>query len=309
VYSSNITQYIKHDLKNYFLKYITCLISLLTILNGQKLLSSILYDPLNISYKPTKLINAQSQALLPTGNFEIILQNRSGTEEDGPQFRLDAKYGLSKYLTLGISNTNHLGTYDISAKTNILPLFSDSTQHSFTLIYYMNLGLHTEIDIKFDYLDQLSFFHQLIIDPKLNSRFSIQLLPTYIHKNIADTSEVNSEKDNEGKFTEIDPNFGYPWDMMFFGIGGSWNFSQSIKFIGEYFPLISDRNGSTENVSGWALGMDYHTSFAILQLQLSNTLHLSDKALVNDAGIKPTDKKHFGIKISRSFNLTTHYGD
>ena len=173
----------------------------------------------------------------------------------------------------------------------------------------MNLGLHTEIDIKFDYLDQLSFFHQLIIDPKLNSRFSIQLLPTYIHKNIADTSEVNSEKDNEGKFTEIDPNFGYPWDKMFLGIGGSWNFSQSIKFIGEYFPLISDRNGSTENVSGWALGMDYHTSFAILQLQLSNTLHLSDRALVDDVGIKPTDRKHFGIKISRSFNLTTHYGD
>ena len=172
----------------------------------------------------------------------------------------------------------------------------------------MNLGLHTEIDIKFDDSDQLSFFHQLIIDPQLSSKFSIHLLPTYIHKNIADTSEVDTEKDEEGRFTEIDPNFGHPWDMMFLGIGGSWNFSKSIKFIGEYFPLINERDGSTENVGGWALGIGYYTPFIIMQLQLSNTLHLSERSLMDDVGIDPPNGNlHLGMRLSRSFNLKTNY--
>ena len=172
----------------------------------------------------------------------------------------------------------------------------------------MNLGLHTEIDIKFDKKDQLSFFHQLIIDPQLSSKFSIHLLPTYIHKNIADTSEVNTEKDDEGRFTEIDPNFGHPWDMMFLGIGGSWNFSKSIKFIGEYFPLINEIDGSTENVGGWALGIGYYTPFIIMQLQLSNILHLSERSLMDDVGIDPPNGNlYLGMKLSRSFNLKTKY--
>ena len=286
----------------------SCLLFSLTKINGQESLSSILFGPLDTSYQPTKLVNAQSQALLKTGNFEIALDNRSNIEGDEPQVRLDAKYGLSKYLTLGVSSTNHLGTYDISAKTNILPLISDSNKHSFKLIYYMNLGLHTEIDIKFDKKDQLSFFHQLIIDPQLSSKFSIHLLPTYIHKNIADTSEVNTEKDEEGRFTEIDPNFGHPWDMMFLGIGGSWNFNKSIKFIGEYFPLINEQDGSTEDVGGWALGIDYYTPFIIMQLQLSNILHLSERSLMDDVGIDPPNGNlYLGMKLSRSFNLKTQY--
>ena len=285
-----------------------CWVFSLTKINGQESLSSILFGRLDTSYQPTKLVNCQSQSLLTAGNFEIVLDNRSNIEGKQPQVRLGAKYGLSKYLTLGASSTNHLGTYDISAKINILPLISDSNKHSFKLIYYMNLGLHTEIDTKFDDLDQLSFFHQIIIDPQLSSKFSIHLLPTYIHKNIADTSEVNTEKNEEGKFTEINPNFGHPWDMMFLGIGGSWNFNKSIKFIGEYFPLINEQDGSTESVAGWALGIDYYTAFIIIQLQLSNILHLSERSLMDDIGINPTNGNlYFGMNISRSFNLKTQY--
>ena len=95
---------------------------------------------------------------------------------------------------------------------------------------------------------------------------------------------------------------------MFLGIGGSWNFSKSIKFIGEYFPLINERDGSTENVGGWALGIGYYTPFIIMQLQLSNTLHLSERSLMDDVGIDPPNGNlHLGIRLSRSFNLKTNY--
>lgn len=133
---------------------------------------------------------------------------------------------------------------------------------------------------------RLSFVDQVLIARKINQRFSVQITPSFVHRNFVPT--------------EIDPN-----DLWALGAGGRVKLSNRISLNTEYFYIVNSKTNMSQKIyDPSSLGFDIETGGHVFQLFFTNSVAMIEKGFIGETtGNWRKGDIHFGFNISRVFTL------
>lgn len=249
------------------------------------------------TFKTTRLINGHSTENVGKHVLDVRISHRFGTLNSGAYnlfgldnatMKMDFDYGITNRLMVGVGRNSFQKTYDAFFKYKILRQSTGHKKMPITLSYVPTIALKT---LKWDNPNQKNYFssrlfytHQLIIGRKFSESTSLQIMPTFIHRNIANLVS--------------DPN-----DIWAIGIGGRQKLTKRISFNAEYYYQIPGYKlpNSTNCLS---FGFDIETGGHVFQLHFTNSTGMSERNFISETtGKWEKGDVLFGFNISRVFNI------
>jgi Membrane bound beta barrel domain (DUF5777) len=249
------------------------------------------------TFKTTRLINGHSVENVGGGVMDVKISHRFGTLNNGAYqlwgldnatMRMGFDFGITKNLMVGIGRSTFEKTYDAFFKIKLLSQSTGKRKMPITLSYVPTIALKT---LKFDNPDQKNYFtsrlfftHQLIIGRKFSDKLSLQIMPTFSHRNL-----VNNYKD--------------PNDLLAIGIGGRQKLTKRLSINAEYYYQLPDYKlpGTTNCLS---LGLDIETGGHVFQLHFTNSVGMSERTFISETtGKWEKGDILFGFNISRVFTI------
>jgi hypothetical protein len=254
-------------------------------------------DYTTATFKTTRLINGHTVENMGKGALDVKISHRFGKINgggyelfglDNATMRMGADLGITDYLMVGLGRNTFQKTYDAFFKVKLLRQSKGKRNMPITLSYVPSIALKT---LKFEdparknyFSSRLSYSHQLIIGRKFSEQTSLQLMPTYIHRNLVALI--------------ADPN-----DLLSIGIGGRQKLSKRVSLNFEYYYQIPEYKlpNSTNSVS---VGFDIETGGHVFQLHFTNSQGMSERSFITETtGDWTKGDIFFGFNISRVFTL------
>ena len=278
------------------------LIAILFILFGSRVVAQDLMDLLNeddslktdytyATFNSTRVINGQSIELPKKGALNFVISHHFGEISSGAyewfgldqaNIRFGFDYGLTDWLSIGIGRTSVDKTFDGSAKVKILRQSKGFKKMPITLTYFTNIAITSlkwqDPERNNYFSSRMEYVHQLLIARKFGSRFSIQLMPTFIHRNLVQTI--------------YDQN-----DVWAIGVGGRVKLTKRLALTGETYFLMP---GQTQQqfYNTLSFGIDLETGGHVFQIYLTNS-----KGLIEEQFIPETTGSWLRGDIHLSFNI------
>jgi len=247
------------------------------------------------TFKSVRLINSHTIKNPAKNEFNFLIQHRFGylTEGFSEMFGLDDanlrigfEYGLFDKLALGYGRSTFKKNYDIYAKYKLL---SQNNQEKLIPFSMSILGVTNISSAKKPYASQdflfthrLSYTLQVLIARKFNNAISIQLMPTYIHRNLS-------------------PSINDANDLFAIGIGGRIKFTNRLAFTYEYHYSLPDMI-SEAYVNPLSLGIDIETGGHVFQLFFTNASATYDAGFIPETSSDWLNNEiRFGFNLLRTF--------
>ncbi|MFT6865996.1 MAG: hypothetical protein ACJA08_000823 [Cyclobacteriaceae bacterium] len=246
------------------------------------------------TFKGTRLINGHSIETRKKGVMDFIIAHRFGTIDggiydlyglDNASMRIGLEYALTDRLYLGLGRSSFEKTYDGFIKYRLIRQSTGKNSIPFSATWLSSVAIKTlknpEVDLSFT--DKMANTHQLLIASKLNNNISIQLVPTWVHRNLIQEEDINN-------------------DVFALGVGGRIKLTQRMALCAEYYYQFQQLNEATKNAL--AIGVDIETGGHVFQLQFTNATSMIPKGFVSETTNNFFDGKiHFGFNISRTFQV------
>lgn len=251
------------------------------------------------AFKSTRVLNFHSTEMVAGGVLDFRILHRFGRLNSGVEnlfgldqafVRLSLDYGLTDNLTVGLGRSAVGKEVDAFVKWRFLQQSKGPGSFPVSLVYVAGSVINTASWANPDrvnfFSSRLSYYHQLLISRKFSESLTLQLTPTFVHRNL-----VASNNDKNGVFG--------------IGLGGRMKLSKRISFNADYC-FIPDGQMTQPYKMPLSLGFDIETGGHVFQLQFSNALGMNEKALVTQTtGDWLSGDIHFGFNISRVFTLKT----
>ena len=255
------------------------------------------------TFKSTRIMNGHSVEKMPPGQLDFRISHRFGELNTGPYefFGLDQssihfglEYGIFKWLMAGIGRGTYEKTFDGFCKFTIL------RQSEGARVMPVSVSALSSVAVtsakwpdpgRTNYFSsRLSFVQQLLIARKLNQSFSVQISPTFVHRNLVST--------------ELDHN-----DLYAIGAGGRMKLTKRISFNAEYYYMVNRPPYSSQTVyDPLSVGFDIETGGHVFQLIFTNSLAMIEKGFIGEtSGSWAKGNIHFGFNISRVFTLKNYH--
>ncbi|MGS2764663.1 DUF5777 family beta-barrel protein [Sinomicrobium sp. M5D2P9] len=249
------------------------------------------------AFKGTRIINGHSIENRKKGVLEFLISHRFGRINDGidelfglddSNIRFALEYALTDDLMFGIGRSSFEKTYDGFAKYKLLKQATGEKPFPLSVSLFGSVAWKTLKDYdpedKPDFSDRLFYTTQVLIARKFNENLSLQLSPTYVHRN-----SVKTDAD--------------PHDIFAVGTGGRYKLSKRVSVNAEYFYTINPLK-SVDTKNAFALSVDIETGGHVFQLMVSNAITMIEKSFITET----TDDFfkgdiHFGFNISRAFQI------
>jgi hypothetical protein len=270
---------------------------LLDMLKNENNVSS----PVLATFKGTRIITGQSNENIAKKHLNLLILHRFGELKDDAWYysllgldaatvRLAFDYGITDKLMVGIGRSSGTKIYDFNVKYKITQQkIGGENNFPLAISYYGNMGIDTKTFIDPNrnnyFTSRLNFCNQLIIAHKINPSISLQITPTFIHRNLVKKTS--------------DPN-----DVIALGLGGSFKVSRSTRFNIEYYPRLTGRDELIPNTTNkfedyLAVGFDIETGGHVFQLMFSNSMNMYEQGFIAETTGKWSD---FGVRLG--FNLS-----
>jgi hypothetical protein len=251
------------------------------------------------TFKSTRIMNGHSIEKMPAGQLDFRVSHRFGLLSSGPYefFGLDQSnvhfgfdYGINDWLMLGIGRGTYEKTFDAFAK------FSCLRQSSGARVMPVSVSILSSVALKSTrwsdperdnyFSSRLSYVGQVLIARKISQGLSVQITPSYVHRNMV--------------LTELDPN-----DLFAVGAGGRIKITRRISFNAEYYYLANPKAAMSQKIyDPLSLGFDIETGGHVFQLIFTNSLAMIEKGFIGETtGNWLKGDVHFGFNISRVFTL------
>lgn len=242
------------------------------------------------AFKGLQVVTGQSTKLAAKGDLYFVVAHRFGDVSEGFDnfFGLDDAatkigfiYGLSDNLSLSLSRETFMKTYEGSIKYRIV---KQSDKFPVEVVGYHTVALNSELDKddfpKLEFSNRISYLSQVLISRRFSESFSLQLSPSYVHKNLYAPNTDEKEQ-------------------MLAGFGGRYKISKRVSVNAEYFVNFSESDVYKNPLS---LGVDIETGGHVFQLLFSNSQVNSDIGyLTNAAGDWGKGNVYFGFNLYRVF--------
>lgn len=251
------------------------------------------------TFKSTRIMNGHSIERMPPGQLDFRISHRFGTLNSGPYefFGLDQsnvhfslEYGILPWLMVGAGRGSYEKTFDGFTKLTLLRQSSGARFMPVSVSIMSSVALKSlkwADPSRTNYFSsRLSYVHQVLIARKINQGFSVQITPTFVHRNMTTT--------------ELDPN-----DLFAVGGGGRMKLTKRISLNAEYYYLLNPKTYMSQMVyNPLSVGFDIETGGHVFQLLFTNSLAMIEKGFIGETtGSWGHGDVHFGFNISRVFTL------
>ena len=252
------------------------------------------------TFKSTRILNGHSVEHLEEGQLDFRISHRFGRINSGAyeffgldqaHIHLSLEYGIKDWIMVGLGRGTFEKTVDGFTKIKLLRqskgVKSSPVSISVMSGIYVN-GLRWEDTERDNYFWQrLDFVHQIMIARKFSPGFSLQLTPSYLHRNMVETAN--------------DPN-----DIFAIGAGSRLKLTKRLSINAEYFYLFKPDNDllSTEIYNPFSLGLDIETGGHVFHIILTNSVGMRENGFLgHTTGSWLNGDIHLGFNISRIFQL------
>jgi hypothetical protein len=244
-------------------------------------------------FKGLQICNMQSTKLTSKGEWYVLISHRFGDLTEGldnffglddAYTKLGAIYGVTNWLSIGLSRQTNNKIYELTAKYRLKSQETDG--FPVTIVGYntmdINTNLSTDIYPGLETYNRFAYSTQLLISRKFTEKFSAELTPIYIHKNLYDQT---TEKE----------------DQFVVGMGGRYKITKRLSVNLEYAPRI-DALENTVYHDLLSVGLDIETGGHIFQLVFSNCQTMNDVYVFSNAtGKWNGGSLYFGFNLYRVF--------
>ena len=254
------------------------------------------------TFKATKLINGQTIETVGKNQLNFWISHRFGAINSGfidnffgldeARIRLGLEYGITNQLTVGIGRSSQEKMYDFYGKYKLL---RQSNSMPVTLTLYGSNAISTvatgstlesgTVMKYYDNIERMTYTGQILLARKFSEKFSLQVMPTFLHFNRAET--VNT-----------------PNNMVALGVGGRMKLSKRLSISGEYYYADFNRPANSNYYNSLALGLDIETGGHVFQFHLTNSRGMIERQFIAQTTKQWSDGGIFyGFNIARSFSL------
>jgi hypothetical protein len=259
--------------------------------------------PVTETFNSSLLVDQTTNMGPYKGGLELIIHHRFGTMNNGltdlagvyaaSNIRLGFLYGINERLSVGIGTERYNKMQDLYAKYTILQ--QRRTGMPISVGYMTQIGIDARDKAVFGkdtaFIGRISYFNQVIVSRKFNSKLSMQFAPSFIHFNAVDSTKRN--------------------DYIGISAGGRFKVYNEMSIIATYdqgFALMGDVEYDGEKVgtpkASFGLGLEIASPTHCFMVFASNSTEITpqknfayNKYSVSD-GLK-------GIRLG--FNLTVRF--
>lgn len=251
------------------------------------------------AFKSSRVINGHSMEMIGEGTLDFRILHRFGRINDGfyemfgldrASMRLGFDYGISPNLMVGFGRSTAKKEMDAFVKYRILWQSKGSKNNPVSLVWVSGITMnglkdpigHPEVPVTLS--RRLGYYHELIIGRKITDRLTLQLSPTWVHRNIVDNQLI-------------------PNELFAIGFGGRVKFTQRLAFVWDYGYVIN-RFPSNLLANPLSIGLDIETGGHVFQLHFSNAVGMNERAYLSDTnGDWLKGDIQFGFNLSRIFQI------
>ncbi len=250
------------------------------------------------TFKTTRILNGHSIERVHQGEMDFRVDHRFGRIRDGFQefYGLDYsssyfsfEYGITDWVMIGIGRGSYDKTLNGFTKFSILRQCSGKKTIPVSVSLFSGLNANTtyynDAEKQEDLSSRFSYTHQILIARKITPKLSLQLSPSFLHRNLVATPEDDN-------------------DLYALGAGGRFKLTNRTAISFEYFYVHNITEQSTDFYHPLSFGFDIETGSHIFQLLLTNGFGMTENSFLG----KTTDSWangdiHFGFNMTRVFEL------
>ena len=223
------------------------------------------------AFKSSRVINGHSVEMIGAGVLDVRILHRFGEVNQGiydmfgldqASMRMGFDYGLNKNMTVGIGRSTFKKEFDGFVKYRVVQQSKGNKSFPMSIVLVAGATLTTlksPDSFKIDFKNRAAYFYQAIIGRKFTNRLSLQVSPTFLHRNFVATGDEN--------------------ETYSLGLGGRFKISKRIAFVVDYFLNL---NGFPKDVfeDPLSVGIDIETGGHVFQLHFSNTAGMNERAFL-----------------------------
>lgn len=247
------------------------------------------------TFNDTRVINGHSVETNQKGGMKFIISHRFGPVNNGlydlfgfdqSTIRIGLDYGITDRLTIGLGRSSFGKHVDGFAKYRFLVQKEEGSPVSLTGM--ANTAVNTlrwaDPDRENFFTSRLFYTFQLILGRKFSDNFSMQLMPTVVHRNLVPTADIAH-------------------DVIAAGAAVRYQVTKhmAIQAEGYYVPEGQMEDIFTHPLS---IGIDIETKGHQFQLSLSNALGMTEKIFITETVRDWADGAvGLGFNITRDFRI------
>jgi hypothetical protein len=245
------------------------------------------------TFRGTRLINGHTVETQKEGELELIISHRFGRINGGlyelfgldqASMRIGFEYGIQNWLAVGVGRSTLEKTYDGFIKAKLLSQQTSGMPITLTYLGTSEIrGLRDTDPVRSYYFTSRMFYtHQLLLARKFSDRLSLQLMPTFVHRNYVPSERLSN-------------------DIYLVGGAIRYKVTKSMAVTVEYYHPVYGTLADNIKPS-LAVGYEIETNGHVFQLQFTNSLGMNNKAFLTETtGDWMAGDIHFGFNMSRIF--------
>jgi hypothetical protein len=249
------------------------------------------------TFKGTTIINGQSIEVPGKNDLRFVISHRFGEITQGiySMFGLDQgttrlgfEYGINDIASISIGRNTFDKIYDGSVKLRVLRQQTGLKNIPVSVTLYASTYVKTlkweipERDNLFS--SRISYVTQVLVARKFNQKLSIQISPSYIHKNLVPTPEDQN-------------------NIFAVGLGGRYKLGKKFSLNGEYYYLLPGKTAD-DYINSLSIGFDLESAGHVFQLHVTNSQLMFARGFITETTGDWTEGEiYFGFNIYRVFTL------
>ena len=249
------------------------------------------------AFKSSRVIMSHSMEMIRPGVLDLRILHRFGNINkgayelfglDNATMRLGLDYGVGKNLMLGLGRSTNKKELDGFVKYRLIHQAKGKGAMPFSFLLVGGASLTTlkfaDTTRKNYFSSRMGYYGQVIIGRKFGEGFTLQVMPTVLHRNLVATTK--------------DPN-----DMYAAGIGGRLKLSKRLSLNADYYYRVNP-NPDDGTRNPFSVGFDIETGGHVFQLHFTNAVGMNEKIFLAETTNQwGKGEIQFGFNISRSFQV------
>ncbi|MCV2484355.1 DUF5777 family beta-barrel protein [Flavobacterium sp. SH_e] len=242
------------------------------------------------TFKALQLVTLQTTKMPAKKEFYFVVSHRFGTVKDGfdsffgldnATTKLGGIYGVTDWLAVSLSRHTLNKMYETGLKYR---LARQNDNFPLDIVGYSVADINTFLEKDqypgLEFKHRMTYVQQLLISRKVSEKFSIELVPSFSHKNL-----YNPDIERDNQFS--------------FGGGGRYKITKRLSVNLEYMHNFDKPDFYKNPLS---VGLDVETGGHVFQLIFTNSQSMSESGyLTNASGDWGKGDFFFGFNLYRVF--------
>ncbi|WP_281233862.1 DUF5777 family beta-barrel protein [Flavobacterium gelatinilyticum] len=242
------------------------------------------------TFKALQLVTLQTTKMPAKKEFYFVVSHRFGTVKDGldsffgldnATTKLGGIYGITDWLSASLSRHTLNKMYETGLKYRLVRQYD---HFPVDIVGYSVADINTFLEKDqypgLEFKHRVTFVQQVLISRKFSEKFSLELVPSFIHKNL-----YNPEIERDNQFS--------------FGGGGRYKITKRLSVNLEYMHNFDKPDFYKNPLS---VGLDIETGGHVFQLIFTNSQSMSESGYITNAsGDWGKGDFFFGFNLYRVF--------